>query len=299
MSTLSVKEIRDVQIFDNTVIDAAYDVANGGYSVANVAFNFANGVSTNTTAAFAKANAALANASGTFAGTLSTSGGISVTGNMASISPSSIGVYLGRDPGAANNAGIDISCSPTGYGWLDFNNSSGIDYKGRIGYDIGNDIMHLVTNGTIRQQIDSAGRVTKPFQPAWSATANYGASYNAPGGALTPIIFGSTDVNVGNHYNTSTGLFTAPVAGNYWFSAQCHFSAATGYTSIQVRKNGSFVITNSWCSAPGTYNPATMGVCIGIVYLAANDTLRVDLYTNRTDNYITETYWKFAGHLVG
>jgi hypothetical protein len=190
-------------------------------------------------AGFTRANTALQNTTGTFAGTLSTSGGISVTGNMASISPSSIGVYLGRDSGAANNAGIDISCSPTGYGWLDFNNSSSIDYKGRIGYDIGNDIMHLVTNGIIRQQIDSVGRVTKPYQPAfWIEDFDWSSSTQRPHN-------GYVRYNIGNHYNNTNGYFTAPITGRYMFicTVQGHAPNETSgrnatYYNLKVNING-------------------------------------------------------------
>ena len=307
MSTLSVQSITGVTQFDfsNTTFANAYSVANSGYVVANAAFAYGNSSYTVANAAFGKANTALQNTSGTFAGTLSTSGGISVTGNMASISPSSIGVYLGRDSGAANNAGIDISCSPTGYGWLDFNNSSSIDYKGRIGYDIGNDIMHLVTNGIIRQQIDSAGRVTNQFQPAFNATSPYTTTTTLwPNNSADFINYQSVHLNRGSSFNATNGRFTAPVAGAYYFTAM--MSASTD-SSNNTLNDYSFVIngtSNENYSPPvvmnysisaGQWQTATLSV---VLNLSANDyvALRRGCCNN---NKPASFRMNFSGFLIG
>lgn len=93
------------------------------------------------------------------------------------------------------------------------------------------------TAGTKRMEIDSAGRVTMPYQPAF--TAHYSGGTIANG---TVIGWNSTDYNTGGHYSTSTGRFTAPVAGKYAFFVQVHHSSGSGYTAahqyFDIRKNG-------------------------------------------------------------
>ena len=83
--------------------------------------------------------------------------------------------------------------------------------------------------------LDSAGRVTMPYQPAFSAylianpagngyttSGNYVASSTGIGfTTTTELILRHTMVNIGGHYNTSTGRFTAPVSGTYRFSYSC------------------------------------------------------------------------------
>ena len=95
--------------------------------------------------------------------------------------------------------------------------------------------MGFNTNGAERMRIDASGRVTMPYQPAFSAylvsnpaangyptSGTYVSSSTGIGFTTTSeLILRHTRVNIGNHYNTSTGRFTAPVNGTYRFSYSC------------------------------------------------------------------------------
>lgn len=84
---------------------------------------------------------------------------------------------------------------------------------------------------TERMKIDSEGRVTMPYQPAFSVTGNT-ASF------VGTNVAGTVQLNVGGHFNNTLGRFTAPVAGNYLFT----FSLTTEDTQshfIDIGLNGS------------------------------------------------------------
>ena len=71
-------------------------------------------------------------------------------------------------------------------------------------------------SGSERMRIDSSGRVTKPYQPAFFG---YKTSEQAIGSnSYDTVAFGATVYNVGNHFNTSTSIFTVPVTGLYQFN---------------------------------------------------------------------------------
>lgn len=78
--------------------------------------------------------------------------------------------------------------------------------------------------------IDSAGRMIKPYQPAFRAGATGGAIY-VPASTNINLMnnFDSGGYNIGGHYNTSNCTFTAPVAGRYLFWVGLFFVATIGY----------------------------------------------------------------------
>ena len=118
-------------------------------------------------------------------------------------------------------------------------------------------------SGNVVMRIDSAGRVTMPYQPCFTA---YKTSGN-DSGPTDPVIFNATHLNVGNHYNTSTGKFTAPVTGNYMFIGSID-PTSTGSISVQFVKNGVDVLNIRTYSSLADGSQATAG----IIPLAAGDT---------------------------
>ena len=117
---------------------------------------------------------------------------------------------------------------------------------------------------TERMRIDSAGRVTMPYQPAFKAGRTAGDV-----SATSTVVFNVVTTNIGGHYNSSTGAFTTPIAGRYLFTAGLFSNHGTNvYTEIRV--NGSTV---SWTIYTGSgYGQASHGV---VLDLNANDAVTV------------------------
>ena len=138
--------------------------------------------------------------------------------------------------------------------------------------------------GTERMRIDSAGRVTMPYQPMFSG-------YNADGTqTLSRNIHWNTFANVGNHMATSTGVFTCPVAGKYFCSFSSLSQASSG-TEIAVLQNGAFNLRmwddgTDWTQLAGG----------GILDCSANDT--IEFFSNGRLVH-TGTYTFASIHLIG
>lgn len=137
--------------------------------------------------------------------------------------------------------------------------------------------------------VDAVGRVTMPYQPAFSCRG----FTNTNLGAKT---FSSIASNIGSHYSNSTGRFTAPVNGNYFIS--CSFIVNTGYTSIQfgLKKNGA-----DWAEVKGG---DTNGVQIqgwsGVIPLSTNDYIEFVFDGGNTAGPVTGLpFGQFTGFLIG
>ena len=129
-------------------------------------------------------------------------------------------------------------------------------------------VIRIVDNtaSATRLQIDSAGRVTMPYQPAFkaqwaSSTFNYGSG---------ETFWDTAIFNIGGHYNTSTGRFTAPVAGVYHFSLTVQHYGASGSVGWQdIRVNGAEINARyEDLNAQSLYNAAGLSVT---VYLNEGD----------------------------
>ena len=88
-----------------------------------------------------------------------------------------------------------------------------------------------------RMAIDSQGRVTKPFQPAFAVRAD---AQNVTQNSANPypkISLPNAIFNIGGYWNTTSSQFTAPVAGVYSFSGMIRLNTFPGsyfYPSISI-----------------------------------------------------------------
>jgi hypothetical protein len=152
--------------------------------------------------------------------------------------------------------------------------------------------LEFITNGSGRMRIDSAGRVTMPYQPAFCVTSPNNGNINAI------QKFQNTILNRGNHYSSTTGIFTAPVAGAYQFNWHILSATAEGYHYGYLAKNGNTVVYAQVYTASGIPNGETAGGS-AIVELAQGDSVG---YYHTGGSYTdahASIYSVFSGHLIG
>ena len=159
-----------------------------------------------------------------------------------------------------------------------------------------NAAMILGTNGTERMRIDSTGRVTKPYQPAFYA---YSSGSSMTSG--NTVAFNNAPLNVGSSFNTSTYTFTAPIAGNYLFASIVRYDqngALYGQTALIVNGLNTYQgHYNNVTNANSTYNSVPAVALLG---LAAGDTVRVTAIISGGGTLsFSGTESLFYGYLLG
>jgi len=148
---------------------------------------------------------------------------------------------------------------------------------------------------TERMRIDSDGRVTMPYQPAFSASLRTGAS-----SVTGDIVFETVFLNQGSHYSNSTGRFTAPVTGVYllmWrFVSETSTTGSGPYTYL--KKNGSQVsISNSYLIGAGSEKAVYNALPL---QLTAGDYINVHVNPGYLGVRANPDYHNhFSGYLLG
>ena len=158
---------------------------------------------------------------------------------------------------------------------------------------VGQDNVKIRTNGTERMRLDSAGRVTMPYQPAFCAYKSVVGNTSYGAGSIVSADMADTKYNVGGHYNTSNGRFTAPIGGLYlfWCSLYNNSSAAT---RIRCDINGG---GGAWGQGNSAAN--SDWAITGVAKLNAGD------YVNLTSAYAGTTVFQdihhssWGGYLIG
>lgn len=170
---------------------------------------------------------------------------------------------------------------------------------GFIGTTGGDTINFFSSGGTERMRIDSAGRVTMPYQPAFLCRPP--ASHSIAAGDHIVTGTWSSDYNIGNNFNTSNGSFTAPVAGVYVFNWAIFASGSLGSRSDAfIRVNGNIKLRTEINSYNAGSTNRSQHVH-GQLKLSANDIVTFGTYqTNACTIYPTVTPWSYAaGYLLG
>jgi hypothetical protein len=233
-----------------------------------------------------------------------TSSGTNIGPNGSYITANSSGIGIGTDNPTKliDMSGVHSGINTTGR-FVMGPHSAGWD----LGVTSGNIAPHYQTNftlytgqigsGTLRFNVDSSGRVTKPYQPAfwitdfiWSASTQ--RAHNA----------GNVWSNVGSHFNNSNGIFTAPVSGYYLFicTVQGHAPGEIAgrnvtYYNLNANKNGSNlgneIVATIQESSGGKHDSITHQA---IINLAVNDTF----YFNSSYGF-RGTQNSYVGYLLG
>ena len=146
------------------------------------------------------------------------------------------------------------------------------------------------TNGdpsttTERMRIDSSGRVTMPYQPAFFAYGEISGSLN---------LGNATYYNQGNCFNTSTGVFTAPVSGFYMFAVEYTTDDADSHWIKMVINGSQFLGLTLSYGGGDTVDAMTMTRGVPV---SANDTVSFERRGTTYVGYNNSPY--IMGYLVG
>lgn len=225
-------------------------------------------------------------------GTITPGAKLEVNQNLATYSPTGNSIAILNNPNSVGQSPLDWRINGTLRGRIR------VDFSGNMNYVTNGGSHFFVVNGDINvgsvaMNVDSAGRVVTPFQPAFSANGS-GGTVTVAAGALVP--FNNVILNVGSHYNASTFLFTAPVTGVYWFNYSLYIQGASSFT---VQLNGAEMTGTS----PLVFIPAAdqfdqNGSASLVVQMSAGDTFGIRSRSTQASILFTP-HSRFSGYLLG
>ncbi len=198
-------------------------------------------------------------------------------------------------------------------GQLSFNSVDGIvDFKITSNQQTADS---AVTNLYNRMAIDSQGRVTKPFQPAFAVkAAGQALSYVAtsPDQVYPKISFPYVILNTGNYYNATNSEFTAPVAGVYSFSGMLRFNTLpTAWMYPMVKINGiayfeTAKVGDTQGALPGLMHISSTSGWTAVatnwhqlISLNAGDKITLGFGASDSKSYNIDNQTVFYGYLLG
>ena len=178
----------------------------------------------------------------------------------------------------------------------------GVDITGFTSYQplwFGGSQLQFSTGNTERMRIDSSGRITTPYQPAFFVNKTTQTNLTATDLVVT---YDNITTNIGSCYNSSNGRFTAPIAGFYQFSIVNSLvtTSATTYNALYPYINGSSTGIYSYVRIRGTPVNGSYGGINGsfAIYLNASDYIQMYAYS-QTASYLVAGEQIFSGYLIG
>jgi hypothetical protein len=167
------------------------------------------------------------------------------------------------------------------------------------GMGIGSTGLQLFHGSSAKVKIDSAGRVTQPYQPAFQVNPASVQSNIAVGSGVT-VVFGTEVFDVGANFASNT--FTAPVTGKYQLNLVLYFNSLDTASDYYVMNIGTSNRSYTTAIDPGAFSSDPVYWFVTLCVLAdmdASDTASVTVNqasgTVQTD---IATGSKFSGYLV-
>jgi len=158
------------------------------------------------------------------------------------------------------------------------------------------DHFRFLKGTTEQMRIDSAGRVTMPYQPAFQVRLS--ATQGLSAGVRTKVNFDTIDYENGSNYSTANKRFTAPVTGFYQFNVIVYAYTVNNH-EVTLWKNSSLFIRSQFASASNV-NPVN-GVLVAATKLTAGDYVEIySVITSSGDLYSSaERPTTWSGFLIG
>ena len=245
-------------------------------------------------------------------------GGVNIPATVGTLSVGPSGSYM-----IVNSSGVGIG-TLTPQEKVHISNSASTNYirldnpSGRSYYGLnssGDTEVNAATNnnlifktfGTERARIDSAGRVTMPYQPAFQVRGNVTGNVTAG----SKLAFTSSANNakitfdIGSNWSDANNRFTAPVSGVYCFSFHIYRQSATSsICSIAPRINGSevsngdtFIFFTSATGETGNTDDGASGSFF--MNLAAGDYVELFVRAGASTILVYSGHSLFGGYLLG
>ena len=145
--------------------------------------------------------------------------------------------------------------------------------------------------------IDSSGRVTMPYQPAFMARPDSATDSGLVVTSWTTA--NANDYNIGNHLVSDR--FTAPIAGKYLFSfSGLYLRGTTGWSRIWTLVNGVQVIDGLDLKTTDSGNVYNMISYSVILNLSVGDYVQIQADDEGSNGYLyANPYTRWAGYLLG
>jgi len=162
-------------------------------------------------------------------------------------------------------------------------------------------IKFAVDLNTVRMEIDSSGRVTKPYQPSFFVYGNTDVAISSADTFVKTTLWGGVSHNTGSHW--SSNRFTAPVAGKYLFGVNLRLdNVNSGYSRVIIGKNGSTNLNVNGHSIARyeVYGAGYYTHNVTILFnMAVDDYVEVYAYASSDASFISQSESQWWGYLVG